>query len=644
MNDINNFHIDCKEYLVESRHIDWELLYFLEDKKIISYHQDHIEFVMKDLDGNIVWVQERYIKPINLYSKQLKSKTKAGTKVWYFFTEIDYQKPIIIIEGEIDFLSVAHISNVIWLQGIGNLRKLVEQLRERGIKQIYLLVDKDHSADTSIGKLLDMDDYFLDNIFDSRELLWEYKDVNEHIVWGWKISMEMIYEYAKSLGDYKKLIDSFLLKWWSIRINHNEFAKYMIKKFDISSSKENLFIYNYWYKKWIWQSLDKQEAKQLIIKQMEFLLSHVINNFKITDVNNTLDFVLSHSKDDWLENALMSWNAQDICLFDGILDIETMNIRSYTKEDYKFQKLSYSKKMFDDYLEPKQFLNFLDDILEWSKDKDSIKDFLQEFIGWLFVASTKFEKALLIYWTGANWKWVLFNIIKWILWTDNYSSIWLHEINKDQYLYNLIGRLANIDSDMQQNTQLDTGVIKKLISWESISAKKMYKNPIEFLPYCRILIATNELPYLKTIDNSIRRRFVFLNLKQSFIGKEDFNLLNKILEEKNNIFVWAIDWLKRLLKRWFFIVPQELDQELNEFIKENDTIELFFEDGSVIKNSDSKIYYKDIYFLYRIFCNECWYKALSQRNFNKRLKDKWFEEFRDSFGRWFIGLVQNKPF
>jgi putative DNA primase/helicase len=54
-------------------------------------------------------------------------------------------------------------------------------------------------------------------------------------------------------------------------------------------------------------------------------------------------------------------------------------------------------------------------------------------------------------------------------------------------------------------------------------------------------LATNELPFLKSADQSIKRRFVFIHLKQSFLGKEDPTLKDKLKEEKNEIFVWAIE-------------------------------------------------------------------------------------------------------
>jgi DNA primase len=55
----------------------------------------------------------------------IKSKTKQGGHVGYFYAEIDFTKPVIVVEGEIDFLSLAHIENVIGLQGVANLSKLV---------------------------------------------------------------------------------------------------------------------------------------------------------------------------------------------------------------------------------------------------------------------------------------------------------------------------------------------------------------------------------------------------------------------------------------------------------------------------------------------------------------------------------------
>lgn len=635
----NNFASAWKKYL-ESRKIKESSIKSLEQKGLIKYDQEFISFFMKDLDWNIIWEQERLLNP----KWKLKSKTKQGSKVWYFCTTIDWSKPIVIVEGEIDWASVLDLPNVIGLQWIANFRKLVIELKEKWVSEIYILVDKDHSANTSIGKILDMDQSFLENVFDCRELLWDHKDINEYICNWWDISIDNIYENKKSLWEFKKLINSFLVGDWNPKINHNEFAKYLIRKFNIASSNQNLFIYSYRWKKGIWSFLDKQSMEKIIMNELESWFYHIINNIKRSDKNDVLEFIITHSKNYDLEESLSLFNDGEICMDDWILEIKSMNFREYSSEDYKFHKLPYSINVFDNYSEPKKFLNFLGEILEWYENIEHIIWFLQEFIWYLFVASTKFEKSFLMHWTGANGKWVLLKIIEDILWKENCANIWLENINKEQLLQHLVWKLVNIDFDMQQNVQLDSWNIKKIISWEDIIAKTVYKQPITFIPYSRLLIATNELPFLKTIDNSIKRRFVFLHLKQSFYGKENPNLVKEILEEKENIFVWAIRWLERLIKRDGFVIPKELEEETIRFIKENDTVEQFFEEWIIAVDPESKIPFWDLYTLYKIFCSDFWYKPLNNISFSKKINDRGFTRKTDWKKRYFIGIKQNIPF
>jgi phage/plasmid-associated DNA primase len=119
-------------------------------------------------------------------------------------------------------------------------------------------------------------------------------------------------------------------------------------------------------------------------------------------------------------------------------------------------------------------------------------------------------------------------------------------------------------------------------------------------------------------------------------------LIDKIITEKEAIFARAIQWCKRLLDRWNFIIPEELIAELDSFIKDNDSVEQFLEDGEVVSVEESKIYNQRLYDLYKMYCFDTGLKPLSQRKFNVRLVQKWFEKFKDGWGRWFLWLSQ-KP-
>lgn len=426
-------------------------------------------------------------------------------------------------------------------------------------------------------------------------------------------------------------IDNFTKPWFLIlrndkySLDQDLFAEYIVQKYNLASVEGVIFIYEYEGVNWLWSIVSRQAVEKIIINEMR-CLKEQIGEVKSNIKNNVYDFLLAHAENNVMKNKLHQKHAQEINLNDCILNIEEDTYRAYEKEDYKFHKLPYNQKVLAWNDHPEQWLAFLQEILDWHEDVSAIIDFIQEFIGFLFIPSTKYEKALLLYWSWANGKGVFLSVIKDVLWVENTSHIWLHEIKDDQALYSLFWKLANIDSDMQQNVQLDSWVIKKLVSGEVIKAKVVYKPPIEYAPYARLLVATNELPYLKTPDNSIKRRFVFVHLQKSFYGKENPELSSKLLKEKEQIFAWAIEWLRRLLKRGYFHVPEELQADMQRYVMESDSVEVFLTDDRVIQMSEAKVSLIDLNNAYRALCRENGMIPLSKRKLNNRLLSKWFRK------------------
>lgn len=618
-----------KEYLINKRKIDSTLLEYLYSSSILTFDDSKVSINMKDLDGNNVWVQERYIDFVKINGTKLKSKTKAGWNVWYFYRELNFDNPIIIVEWEIDRLSIASFSNVIWLQWVANLKKLVLWLQIKWVNKIYLLVDNDDSADIAINKMIESDEIDLNWVYDSRLYLWDHNDLNDFIISWEKINLVDIYKTWLCLQDYlDDNIDwnKFLVwkpKW--VSVDHNEFAKYVKDKHDLSAADGSLFAYD----DGIWNTISKQLVEKLLIHDMEKLLTSHIGLIRNGDRKQILEFLLIHAEDKEMKKVLNTNSIDEINLSDWILDVNTFELREYTKLDYKFCKLDYKFDLLSrNNLIPVKWLEFLAQILWWWEDKDSIISFLQEYIGLLFVPSTKYEKGLLLYWAWANGKGVLLDLIQYIVWSENVANVGLHEINKEQNIYLLFGKLLNIDTDMQQGVQLDSSIIKKIVSWEPVVGKVVYQKPISFTPYARLLLATNELPYLKTLDNSIKRRFVFLNLKQSFVWKEDLNLKDKLKFERDAIFVWAIEWLRRLIKRWNFNIPLELKKEIEKYIHEADSVEQFLESWILKSGEWLFIWNQLLYSLYTEFCKWSGFKPLWSVKLWHRLVAKWY--FRHS--------------
>lgn len=81
------------------------------------------------------------------------------------------------------------------------------------------------------------------------------------------------------------------------------------------------------------------------------------------------------------------------------------------------------------------------------------------------------------------------------------------------------------------------------------------------------MILTNELPHFRDSSGALAGRLLLLTMRESFFGKEDTHLKNKLLQELAGILLWAIEGWRRLRDRGHFEQPKsgvELIGQLEE--------------------------------------------------------------------------------
>lgn len=125
------------------------------------------------------WRQNRILHP---EEGEIKSRTEYGSTWHYFLNWRDKDKDeILIVEGEIDFLSIipyASQYNLIWLKGINNLSHCIRDIEKlQKVYDVYLLVDNDFAAEESIKRI----PYTPLHLYDVRDALNWCKDVNDAI-------------------------------------------------------------------------------------------------------------------------------------------------------------------------------------------------------------------------------------------------------------------------------------------------------------------------------------------------------------------------------------------------------------------------------------------------------------------------------
>ena len=69
------------------------------------------------------------------------------------------------------------------------------------------------------------------------------------------------------------------------KIDHNEFAKYLVGKLSIASVDGNVFMYNFDWSDWIWRLLTKHQFEWIIMKELELVLWEEVSAFTNADKN-----------------------------------------------------------------------------------------------------------------------------------------------------------------------------------------------------------------------------------------------------------------------------------------------------------------------------------------------------------------------
>ena len=98
-------------------------------------------------------------------------------------------------------------------------------------------------------------------------------------------------------------------------------------------------------------------------------------------------------------------------------------------------------------------------------------------------------------------------------------------------------------------------VVEELLSISGEDAKTISR---KYLPdwtgmlKTRFLLLTNELPSIEDESGALASRFIVLALKNSFYGREDPRLFDRLEPELSGILTWALDGWDRLDSRGYF--------------------------------------------------------------------------------------------
>jgi len=295
----------------------------------------------------------------------------------------------------------------------------------------------------------------------------------------------------------------------------------------------------------------------------------------------------------------------------GILNIETLELKPFTKDKIFFSKLPVKFELESQCPKIEQFLK---DVL---KNKEDIKVFY-ELAGFGLIKEYYIEKACMNVGDGRNGKGKSIELLKRLVGAENCCSIPLSSLIPESFsISELYGKMFNLAGDIGNRDLKETSMFKSLTGRDLVSGKRKFQRDIHFENYAKFIFACNELPMVYDLSRGFWSRWVLLEYPYTFVTQEEYNksedktnlkiqnpnIINEIStpEEMSGFLNQALIGLKRLKENKDFSSTQGSEEVKNSWIRKSNSFIAFCYEN-IEDDSGGKINKKELRKRYAEYC------------------------------------------
>lgn len=246
---------------------------------------------------------------------------------------------------------------------------------------------------------------------------------------------------------------------------------------------------------------------------------------------------------------------------------------------------------------------------------------LQEFIGYCLISSNKGQRMMVIKGNGGEGKSQIGAVLSAIFGT-NMKDGSIGKISENRFARaDLEHILLCVDDDMRMEALRQTNYVKSIVTAQGkMDLERKGKQSYQGWMFARLLAFSNgDLQALYDRSDGFYRRQLVLTTKEKPAGRmDDPDLAQKMKAEVEGIFLWAFEGLQRLASNNFKFTESERTKANRESVKrDNNNIFDFMEsEGYIRLKADASISSKELYEIYRMWCEENSLPPLKSRSFS----------------------------
>jgi P4 family phage/plasmid primase-like protien len=265
----------------------------------------------------------------------------------------------------------------------------------------------------------------------------------------------------------------------------------------------------------------------------------------------------------WLDQTPDIDPADIIACQNGLVHLDSMSLLPHTPLFFTHNALDFAYE--PNAPEPVAWNWFLNQL--WPADPASILT-LQEIFGYFLNSDTRQQKLFMIVGQRRSGKGTIGRVLTRLVGPNNVVSPTLAGLGTNFGIEPLIGKLVGIIGDARLGGKADQQTItERLLSIsgeDGITVDRKFIKAWTGRMQIRFLILSNELPRFVDSSGALVSRFILLRLTESFYGREDHGLTDRLLLELPSILNWAIAGLMRLRGRGYFLQPASAADALQQ--------------------------------------------------------------------------------
>jgi putative DNA primase/helicase len=271
-----------------------------------------------------------------------------------------------------------------------------------------------------------------------------------------------------------------------------------------------------------------------------------------------------------------------------------------------------------------------DEFLQRMVPDETLRDYLQRAIGWTITGDKGEEKLFFVYGPTSSGKSTFLEALQAVLGpyaTAADFKMFLERKNDNAPHPDLarhVGSRMIVAQEVNENRRFDTAGMKVMVSCNPMVAKRLYKDPFEFVPQWKVWLAANSQPRVDTDDAAAWRRIKVIPFTVSLPAAERKKEVKATLANDPRARAAILAWAVKGCLLWQQHGLDDVEPVTaagHSYRDANDEFNDFFEEHYEL-DAEGVVPAATIRTSYEAYCREHFKRPMSQNALAEKLKSK----------------------